>query len=103
MPLTKAGYKKRIDDKIEGLIKTFGAVSIVGPKWCGKTWTALHHANSVSYLMDPVDNYSNRTRALLNPALILHGKQPQLIDEWQKVPAIWDAVRFAVDQNSLAG
>ncbi|GHV93284.1 ATPase [Spirochaetia bacterium] len=104
MSLTKTGYKKRvIDDKIKGLVKTFGAVSIVGPKWCGKTWTALRHANSVTYLMDPADNYSNRTRALLNPTLILQGKQPQLIDEWQEVPAIWDAVRFAVDQTPEAG
>jgi predicted AAA+ superfamily ATPase len=104
MALTKKNYKPRvIDRKIRELLKIFGAVSIVGPKWCGKTWTALHHANSVTYLMDPADNYSNRNRALINPALILKGKHPLLIDEWQEVPSIWDAVRFAVDQNPEPG
>ena len=28
---------------------------------------------------------------------------PQLIDEWQEVPEIWDAVRFAVDKNGEKG
>ena len=31
-------YKKRIaDDKIERYLKLFGAISIEGPKYCGKT------------------------------------------------------------------
>jgi predicted AAA+ superfamily ATPase len=34
---------------------------------------------------------------------VLEGKRPQAIDEWQEVPAIWDAVRFAVDQDSNTG
>lgn len=38
MKLTKAGYIPRlIDDKIESYLKIFGAISIEGPKWCGKT------------------------------------------------------------------
>ena len=28
----------------------FGAVEVAGTKWCGKTWTALAHAQSVSYV-----------------------------------------------------
>ena len=51
MILTKEGYKQRIiDSKIDDYLKIFGAVSIEGPKWCGKTWTTLNHANSVVYL-----------------------------------------------------
>jgi predicted AAA+ superfamily ATPase len=104
MTLTKKGYRKRLfDNRIRGLLKIFGAVSIVGPKWCGKTWTALNHANSVTWIMDPADSYSNKTRAQIDPSLILREKPPQLIDEWQEVPGIWDAVRFAVDQNPQKG
>ena len=100
MSLTKAGYLDRIvDDKIKDYINLFGAILIEGPKWCGKTWTSLNHANSVAYIMDPVNNYNNRALARLNPALVLPGEAPRLIDEWQEVPGIWDAVRFAVDQN----
>jgi len=100
MSLQKSGYKKRIvDKKIEEYLQLFGAILIEGPKWCGKTWTSLNHANSVTYIMDPAGNYSNRTLAGINPALMLPGEIPRAIDEWQEVPGIWDAVRFDVDQN----
>lgn len=48
MSLKKEDYQKRlIDDKISKYLKIFGAISIEGPKWCGKTWTSLNYANSV--------------------------------------------------------
>ncbi|MDR2610347.1 MAG: DUF4143 domain-containing protein [Clostridiales Family XIII bacterium] len=104
MTLEKNGYRPRIIDKrIAEYLKLFGAVSIEGPKWCGKTWTSLKHANSVVYIMDPAGNYSNREKAKINPSLILDGKAPLAIDEWQEVPGIWDAVRFDVDQTSTVG
>ena len=100
MSLQKTGYIKRIiDAKLEEHLRLFGAILIEGPKWCGKTWTSLNHANSVTYIMDPTGNYSNRTLARINPALILPGDAPHLIDEWQEAPGIWDAVRFDIDQN----
>ena len=100
MSLQKPGYIRRIiDTKIEDYLQLFGAISIEGPKWCGKTWTALTHANSVVYIMDPADNYNSKTLARLNPALVLPGAAPHMIDEWQEVPGIWDAVRFDIDQN----
>jgi hypothetical protein len=99
MVIKKEGYKTRlIDKKLSEYLKLFGAVSVEGPKWCGKTWTSLYHANSVSYIMDPTGDYSNKTRATLNPSLILEGKTPRVIDEWQEVPGIWDAVRFDIDK-----
>ena len=95
-----AGYKTRlVDKKLSEYLKLFGAISVEGPKWCGKTWTSLNHGNSVTYIMDPAGNYSNKTRAVLNPSLVLDGKKPHVIDEWQEVPGIWDAVRFDIDKN----
>ena len=104
MSLQKVGYIPRIiDTKIEEYLQLFGAISIEGPKWCGKTWTALNHAGSVIYIMDPAGNYNNRALARLNPALILSGNTPRVIDEWQEIPGIWDAVRFDIDQNPGRG
>jgi len=104
MALKKEGYRTRlVDKKLSEYLKLFGAVSVEGPKWCGKTWTSLHHANSVSYIMDPADNYKNKTRAELNPALVLEGKTPRAIDEWQEVPGIWDAARFDIDKAPVFG
>lgn len=102
--LTPVGYKKRIiDDKISKLMNIYGAVCIEGPKWCGKTWTSKNHASSASYIGDPAGNFMNKQLAELDPSLILEGDKPRLIDEWQVVPNIWDAVRYKVDQSSRKG
>jgi len=104
MALTEQGYRTRLTDNlIFRYMRLFGALSIEGPKWCGKTWTALNHANSVVYIMDPESDYSNREAAKLNPSVVLTGERPLLIDEWQEVPGIWDAVRFASDRTKEKG
>jgi len=104
MPLTEAGYKQRlIDPIISRYLKTFGAVSVEGPKWSGKTWTSLNHAESVFYVGDPSYGFSNRRLAKLDPEAALAGAAPRLIDERQEVPGIWDAVRFAVDKSQKKG
>jgi len=104
MTLTERGYKTRLmDTKIARYMGLFGALSIEGPKWCGKTWTALNHANSAVYILDPENDYANREAARLNPASILTGEKPLLVDEWQEVPGIWDAVRFASDRTKEKG
>ena len=104
VPLTEKGYNTRlIDSNIIRYMRLFGALSIEGPKWCGKTWTALNHANSVVFIMDPEGDYANREAAKLNPASVLTGEKPLLVDEWQEVPAIWDAVRFASDRTKEKG
>lgn len=104
MSLTTETYKNRIiDQQILKMMKTFGAVCVEGPKWCGKTWSSLNQTNSVCYIADPVNSFQNRRMAELSPELVLEGEFPRLIDEWQEVPEIWDAVRFAVDKNGEKG
>ena len=97
-------YLPRIIDKqLENYLATFGAVCIEGPKWCGKTWTASYHCNSEICIGDPAGGFQNRHMAQLAPSIVLEGDPPRLIDEWQEVPALWDAVRFAVDQKTEKG
>ena len=102
--LTPKSYKKRLyDNMISEYLDIFGAVCIEGPKWCGKTWCGLNQANSVFYLSDPTDSFQNRRLAELDITSVLMGDRPRLIDEWQEVPSIWDAVRFEVDKEGLKG
>lgn len=104
MSLTKTGYRTRIiDEQIENNLRIFGAVCIEGPKWCGKTWTALNHVNSACYIASPENNFQYRTMAQLSPDLVMKGESPKLLDEWQEVPPLWDAVRFSVDQTQQRG
>lgn len=99
-----SGYMPRLIDKqIQAFLNVFGAVSIEGPKWCGKTWSSLNHANSSIFIGDPEGDFQNRRLAELSPALALEGDTPRLIDEWQGVPALWDAVRHLVDQRGKKG
>ena len=104
MPLTKKGYTKRlIDDEIEELLTMFGAISIEGPKYCGKTWTALNHANS-SVLLTKSDNpNSDYQKALIDRSLIYTNEYPELIDEWQSIVQIWDDVRTKCDEDGKKG
>lgn len=104
MKLTKDGYQTRLIDKqICENLKIFGAISIEGPKWCGKTWTALNHANSAVFLNNTADNFREKHLAEMDANLVLNKDAPEVIDEWQEVPAIWDAVRFQCDQNKEKG
>lgn len=97
-------YKARIiDKKIDKYLSVFGAICIEGPKWCGKTWTSSYHSNSEIYIGDPSGNFQNRQLAQMSPSLVLDGETPRLIDEWQEVPPLWDAVRYKVDQTPKKG
>lgn len=93
------GYLPRIvDNQVERYLRIFGAVEIEGTKWCGKTWTARQHGASISY----VD--TELALAQDDPSLMLLGERPHIIDEWQRVPAIWNLVRHSVDETrSLRG
>ncbi len=104
MSLRKQEYRERIiDDIVKSKLASFGAVCIEGPKWCGKTWTALNHSNSVFFIGDPHNNFQNRLLAEVDPSIVLDGLNPRLIDEWQEVPSLWDAVRFEVDKTKHKG
>lgn len=102
--MDRKDYMPRIiDDKVDEYLKAFGAVCIEGPKWCGKTWTSSYHCNSEILIGNPAGNFQNRKLAELSPDLILEGEIPRLIDEWQEVPPIWDAVRYRVDEKAEKG
>lgn len=102
--MNKDNYKNRIIDKmVDNYLLTFGAICIEGPKWCGKTWTSSYHCNSEIYIGDPNGNFQNRKLAQMSPSIVLDGDNPRLIDEWQEVPQLWDAVRYRVDQKNEKG
>jgi uncharacterized protein len=98
---TSTNYRPRIVDRelTERLAAT-GAVVVEGPKACGKTATARQVAAS-EVLLDVDENA--RAAIGVDPALVLAGATPRLIDEWQLEPAIWNHVRRTVDNRGTAG
>lgn len=92
-------YLKRIaDDLLDLKLRAFGATNIVGPKWCGKTMTALQKAKSKIMFQKDYNKSELIYTAKINPQILLEGEQPRLIDEWQDAPNIWDAVRSYCDE-----
>ena len=97
-------YLKRIADRVlQERIAASGAVLIEGPKWCGKTRTALENSKSHLFMQDPDKAISYLKAADTKPSLLLKGDTPRLLDEWQTAPVLWDAVRFMVDQRGKSG
>ncbi|MBO7440234.1 MAG: ATP-binding protein [Bacteroidales bacterium] len=97
-------YKHRIvDDILLRKLQGKGAVLIEGPKWCGKTTTASQIAKSSLKLGEVNTLRENRALADIDPVLLLKGSVPRLIDEWQTIPVIWDAVRSEVDNRNMPG
>lgn len=97
MPGNTTYIERVVDAELSEALGLPTAVVIEGAKGVGKTETALQQAaSSVLLDLDP----AARTAAEVDPALVLAGDRPRLIDEWQEVPAIWNHVRRAVDTRS---
>ena len=93
-------YTQRIvDSELDELLPQLAAIAIEGPKAVGKTATAERRTRTVHRL----DASEVRSVATADPTVFLKDPAPILLDEWQHVPAIWDAVRDAVDRDPTPG
>lgn len=91
------GYMPRlVDARIQRLLGLFGAIEVRGTKWCGKSWSSFAFGESSVLL----DRREVRDLVAADPRLALRGQYPHVIDEWQEVPAVWDAARRAVDESN---
>lgn len=97
-------YRPRIaDEMLRDRLARKGAVLVEGPKWCGKTTTAEQQAADVIYMADPDRFDYYRQLSSVSMHSLLAGRRPLLIDEWQLVPRLWDAVRYEVDHADGMG
>ena len=96
-----ANYIPRVADKLlDSALQRAGAVLVEGPKGCGKTETSRQASNSEVQ----VDTDPNVAIAVnLDPALVLDGETPRLVDEWQIQPILWDVARRLIDERRSKG
>jgi predicted AAA+ superfamily ATPase len=93
-------YQRRIvDEELDVLFGQIPAIALDGPKGVGKTSTAEERAVGIVKL----DSAAVRTAVDADPSSVLSRPRPLLLDEWQRVPEVWDVVRRAVDENSSGG
>lgn len=81
-----------LDATLRKRLGEYPAVLLRGPKWCGKTTSCEQIASSVLSLRDPEVYSRSADAAAVRPSLLLRGDEPRLIDEWQLLPVLWDAV-----------
>ena len=99
--LTPDGYRPRVvDAEVEAALAASPAVLLEGARACGKTWTGKRFARS-EVLLDATA--STLLASNLDPAVLLEGDTPRLLDEWQLVPEIWNPMRRACDQRVRSG
>lgn len=93
-------YRSRVlDDELDALLPGLPAISLEGPKGVGKTATAMQRAAQVLRLDEP----AQAQLLSADPSRLARGPYPLLIDEWQRLPAAWDLVRRAVDDDPSPG
>lgn len=93
-------YRRRvIDDELTELFEDLPAIALEGARGTGKTSTASQRVESILTL----DDAAILSLVSSDPAGALRRRTPVLIDEWQILPEIWDAVRRAVDEDPRAG
>lgn len=91
-------YTRTVEDEIKQKLQASGALLIKGPKSCGKTETAKQFAQSILQ----VDQDEQVPIVMsVNPKILLAGKTPRLLDEWQEQPKLWNYVRHEVDDRKM--
>lgn len=94
-----AYVRRVIDDELDALLPALPAIHLDGPKGVGKTATALRRASQVWRLDDP----AQLAVVEADPNVVATGEPPVLVDEWQRVPPVWDTVKREVDADPTAG
>ena len=90
---------RTVDFELDELLAFAPAVAIDGPKAVGKTGTAIRRATTTWFL----DDAGQRAVAESDIRLDVAQRGTLLIDEWQRLPQVWDAVRRRVDAGAPPG
>lgn len=93
-------YARRVvDHRLDVMLAELPAISLEGARGVGKTTTARRRAATFLGL----DQSSVLEVLQADPSLVGTYPPPVAIDEWQRIPAVFDAVRRAVDEDRTAG
>lgn len=91
--------RRTVDDELDELLKLAPAIALDGPKGVGKTETASRRAHA-RWMLDEPDQ---RSLVEADPRFEDALEGTLLLDEWQRLPAVWDSVRRRVDEGAPPG
>lgn len=87
------------ENELERKLHSSGCVVVAGPKACGKTTLSKRYSRTGVSLRDK----KTLELATADPKMMLEGEKPHLIDEWQKVPEIWNLIKGDLDDEYIFG
>lgn len=91
-------YKKRwIGFQIRSAIETFTVVVISGARQVGKSTFLLHEFPDFKYIT--LDDFSTLEQAKKDPFSLWKGEDKIIIDEAQRAPEIFNAIKISVDRD----
>jgi hypothetical protein len=91
--------RRIIDDELDALFPHLPASLIDGPKGVGKTERASQRCRTIRRL----DTDPDRAVVAADPTVVAEDAAPVLLDEWQRIPSVWDSVRHLVDEDPVGG
>jgi predicted AAA+ superfamily ATPase len=92
-----------IEQTIADKLEAKGCVAIEGPKWCGKSTTAKLFAKTIIEFQRESVFKQYKALSALDEKSLLRGEKPLMFDEWQKIPSLWDAIRYDIDETRKRG
>ena len=92
-------WPRIVDQELDELAGGLPAMCLEGPRGVGKTTTALKRASASFELDDP----TALSVLQADPRRIVEAPGTVVVDEWQRLPEVWDLVRRDVDRDPQPG
>lgn len=100
--LAPSGYISRVSEtSIRQALAAAPMVLLEGAKGCGKTWTGLSMARSMLLLDADADDLAIARASPRNA--LRNGPFPKLVDEYQRIPELWNVIRGVCDEGREPG
>lgn len=97
--LERKYISRRLTAKLRTGVEQFPVTVLTGARQVGKSTLLQHEFPDFTYLT--FDDYALREQARLDPQSLWGNTDRLIIDEAQKLPAIFDAIKLAVDQAGM--
>src|SRR5271166_692163 len=94
---------RRLRDVIDSRISDEPVVVLQGPRTVGKSTLLRALATSWDREIIDLDDLATRDAARADPALFVKGEPPVLIDEFQHVPELLDAIKAELNRDGAPG
>lgn len=89
---------RRLTSKLRDIVESFPVTVLTGARQVGKSTLLRHEFTDLAYLT--MDDFAVREQARIDPQSLWKGTHRLIIDEAQKEPRLFEAIKLAVDSTN---